>query len=38
MYQFYLQQLVSFALAFANGFVLEKRTHFLGVAQRFYND
>ena len=26
VYQFYLQELVSFADAFANGFVLEKRT------------
>jgi len=31
MYHFYLQRLVSFALTFANGFVLEKRTHFGGV-------
>ena len=28
MYQFYSQILMPFAAAFANGFVLEKRTHF----------
>ena len=32
MERFYLQELVSFADAFANGFVLEKRSHFLGDA------
>jgi hypothetical protein len=31
MYQFYIQKFMPFAAAFANGFVLEKRTHFGGV-------
>src|SRR6266446_575699 len=36
MHHFYLQRLVSFALTFANGFVLEKRTHFGGVLGVFF--
>src|ERR1017187_2887850 len=31
MHHFYLQKLMSFAMDFANGFVLEKRTHLEGV-------
>jgi hypothetical protein len=31
MYRFWIQKLMSFAETFANGFVLEKRTHFGGV-------
>ena len=30
VYHLYLQKLMPFATAFANGFVLEKRTHFRG--------
>ena len=33
MYPTYAEQFMKFAVGFANGFVLEKRTHFGGVAE-----
>ena len=33
VYQFYLKALTRFAAAFANGFVLEKRTHLEGISE-----